>query len=151
MSGLFDLTDVPAVSGSVLQGLVEIMVAEGHAKLLFHGVNDDARASIEQAFWDRHAGSTAEGVAALLRFWALVDAFRHRRIAGLLFARGHGLLSLVARAAADLRVNANWGFNPQKLLWAVDALEAQLRPAADVKPLAAHRAQTAYQPLGLAA
>ena len=115
----FDLTDVPRVAHEDLALAMRLMIESERASLLFRGAGKADRAPIEAAFWREFRGETATGVAALMRFWALVDVFQSRRLNGLLLARGYALLAPAATAAARLRLNIDWGFNPVQVEWAI--------------------------------
>lgn len=119
MTASFDLTDVPKVPGSDLAALIEILLATGQTSVLFKGYDAAARAPIEALFWKRFQRSAADGTAVLLRFWALVDALGSRRLAKLLMNEGFMVLEPLMLAASELRLNASWGFAPQRVLWAV--------------------------------
>ena len=121
MSNFLDLSDVPVVPSEQINGVLNILVSQGRAGVLFRGADANDREEVEAAFWDSHQGSTAEGVATLLRFWALVELFQSKRLTSVLHNRGYAILSAAANAASDMRFNANWGFNPQRFIWALDA------------------------------
>jgi hypothetical protein len=70
-------------------------------------------------------------VAALLRFWSLVTVFSSRRLRDLLHARGFALLAPAGAVAARMRMNAHWGFNPNKVMAALAHAHASRRPAAE--------------------
>ncbi len=142
MSEFLDLSDVPAVSSAQLGDVMNILVSQGRAGVLFRGPDAADRAEVEAAFWQTHEGSTADGVATLLRFWALVDVFQNKRIVSVLHNRGYAILAVAAKAASSMRFNANWGFNPQRFIWALDASMAQRFEAA---PLAVRK--SSYAPL----
>lgn len=142
MSDFLDLSDVPAVSSAQLGGVMNILVSQGRAGVLFRGPDATDRAEVEAAFWQTHDGATADGVATLLRFWALVDLFQNRRMATVFRNRGYAILAVAAQAASNMRFNANWGFNPQRFMWALDASMAQ---RSDAVPAAARK--SSYTPL----
>ncbi len=150
MSDFLDLSDVPAVSSAQLADVLNILVSQGRAGVLFRGPDAADRAEVEAAFWEIHDGSTAEGVATLLRFWALVDVFKNKRMVTVLRDRGYAILSVAAKAASTMRFNANWGFNPQRFIWALDASTTQRFDAVSIAarkttyaPLSARRFQAA--------
>ncbi len=115
----FDVTDVPTVSVAAMEAMVDLVVSRGRAGCFFSGHDAELRASVENDFWSSFAGTTGEGVAILVRFWALVDTMPARRVSKLLFNEGFAILKPLAAAAASIRLNASWGFPPQRLLWAV--------------------------------
>ncbi len=122
MNAALDLSDVPVVAPADLERLGRLVVAHGRGLVLYRGANADDRDVIEQAFWDDFTGETRQGVATLLRFWSLVDVFTAKRLRQRLLDEGHAILAKATIAAAQLRLNAQWGFNPQRVLWALDLL-----------------------------
>jgi len=142
----FDLSDVPQVEDRLLKTLVELMASKGRSRILFKGVTEDDRKAIEDAFWEQYRGPTGNGVAALLRFWAMADVVRSRRLNDRLMHEGFLILRPLARASARLRMNVAWGFNPQRMLWMLD----QLSEPALVRSLPRRRPATMPRPAGLA-
>lgn len=122
MNVSFDLSDVPYVSELELNIPMKILIDEERALVLLRGASAADRQRVEQRFWETYKGPAARGVATLLRFWSLVEVFSSRRFKALLLGRGYNLLGHAAGAAARLRLNAHWGFNPQRLLQAIQAL-----------------------------
>jgi hypothetical protein len=115
MSAL-DINDIAVVSEIDLAIAMTAIVSGGHASVLFTGPTAAAR-----AFLDRELQAIYEVDAVILspvlvRFWALVDAMQHRRLQTLLLQHGHAILGQFTEAASSQRLNAQWGFNPQKLL-----------------------------------
>jgi hypothetical protein len=53
--------------------------------------------------------------AVLLRFRALADVCRTRRIAGLIAAHGEAAILEIPSSAARMRLNTTWGLNPLKV------------------------------------
>lgn len=118
-----DLTDVPRVREKDLALAIRAMLKTGQAPALIKGLSRMDRRAIEAAFWVQFEGATATGVATLIRFWYLVEAFQARRLRVLLSLRGHAVLRAAATAAASHRLNLNWGFSPQRLIWAIETAE----------------------------
>lgn len=114
-----DLSDVPPVSVDNLAFVIGLMIEAERSLMLLKGATKADRALIERAFRLNFEGATAVGVATLLRFWSLVDAFQVRRMRALFMQRGYEILGPAAKAAASLRLNMDWGFNPQRLIWAL--------------------------------
>lgn len=117
-----DLSDVAQVASADLWMLIQIMIEGENGLLFLRGVNETDRARIEQRFWLEFEGTTERGVAALVRFWSLVDVFQSRRLRLLLLTRGYEIFYPAAAAASQLRLNLHWGFNPQRFIWAMSAL-----------------------------
>lgn len=125
------LDDVEPVSEFELALPMKLLIDAERALCLMRGSTIEDRRIVETAFWDSFNGSTRRGVAILVRFWCLVDAFSAKRFKTLLLSKGYQLIAPAVAAAAELRLNANWGFNPQRLLWAIDAqIEQSEKPQA---------------------
>ncbi|MDX2258854.1 MAG: hypothetical protein NW205_08055 [Hyphomicrobiaceae bacterium] len=126
----FDVADVPGVSAADMAVAIAAMVRSGQSNVLFQPRGKAAREAIEAGFWSSFRGPTAAGVATLLRFWALVDAFAHSRLKSRLMNEGFALLGPAGAVAAGQRLNATWGFAPQRLMWALaDAIDRPEAPA----------------------
>lgn len=118
-----DFSDVPRAAADDLALAIRVMIEAERALMLVRGATRADRAEIEAAFWQEFEGDTAAGVATLIRFWSLVDAFQSRRLRGLFMQRGYELLGPAVKAAASLRLNLDWGFNPQRLIWAIGPVQ----------------------------
>ncbi|MCB1514026.1 MAG: hypothetical protein H6876_00075 [Hyphomicrobiaceae bacterium] len=116
MSPAIDLTDLPQAKPETLALAMRLLIEDGRALILMRGATPEDRSNLEERFWQRFDGPTAEGVVALIRLWSLVDVFKAARLRALLLDRGYALLADAARAAAHQRINMTWGFNPQRML-----------------------------------
>ncbi|MGD9671021.1 MAG: hypothetical protein AB7U75_18585 [Hyphomicrobiaceae bacterium] len=130
MSPVIDLTDLPKAAPETLALAMRLLIEDGRALVLLRGASPEDRALLEERFWQRFDGTTAEGVVALLRLWSLVDVFKASRLRALLLDRGYALLADAARVAAEQRINVNWGFNPQRVLAALRSRRPNLRVVA---------------------
>ena len=130
MSPAIDLTDLPKAAPETLALAMRLLIEDGRALILLRGASEEDRARLEERFWLRFEGSTAEGVVALLRLWSLVDVFKASRLRALLMDRGYALLADAARAAAEQRINVTWGFNPQRMLTELASRRPNLRVVA---------------------
>jgi hypothetical protein len=131
MAATLDITDVAPVAPHDMALLMGVLIESGRALILTRGATPDDKKTIETLFWERFEGETAHGVATLLRFWSLVGVFASRRVKAVLLARGFALLSPAGEVAAHLRLNAHWGFNPQRFLNALGQAEATRRPQSE--------------------
>jgi len=122
MSLPIDLTDVPKVSVFELSRPMKILIDKERALVLLKGASVDDRRVVEKAFWDSYRGETSRGVATLLRFWCLVEAFSARRFKAILLHKGYQAIGPAVTAASKLRLNVHWGFNPQRLLWSMEQI-----------------------------
>lgn len=129
MTATLDLTDVAPVAPQHMAVLMGLLVESGRALILTRGATPEDKKVIEAMFWERFEGETVQGVAALLRFWSLVAVFSSRRLKDLLHLRGFALLAPAGAVAARMRMNAHWGFNPNKVLVALVQANASRRPA----------------------
>jgi hypothetical protein len=127
MTRTFDQTDVPFVNAREMATALRAVVEAERARVFFEGVDDCDRGKIEGAFWKIFDGEAAQGGIILLRLWCLIDALQSRRLKARLFDRGFDFLNSAVAAAADLRLNLDWGFAPQKLIWGIDRAEALQR------------------------
>ena len=123
MQAQFDPTDIQTVSAEDLALPMKLLISEGHALVLFNAGSKTARDAIDTAFWRSFKGQTQHGAAILLRFWCLIDVLATRRLNQRMLDRGFALIAPLTDVAAKLRLNANWGFNPQRVLAALIAAE----------------------------
>jgi hypothetical protein len=121
----FDQSDVPLVRSSDMTIALRAVVEAGRARVFFEGADASDRGLIEGAFWKSYQGEAAQGGITLLRLWCLIDALQTRRLKARLFDSGFSFLDAAVIAAANLRLNLEWGFAPQRLIWAVVRAEAQ--------------------------
>jgi hypothetical protein len=118
MTRAFDPTDVPTVTLAEMWLVMRCAIEAERGLVLVRGATADDIRTIEAAFWRGWRGDTARGAAILLRFWRLAEAFAGRRLKDRLMADGFAGLEPALAAAAGLRLNAGWGFAPQRLVWA---------------------------------
>ena len=116
---VLDTTDLPKAALETLALAMRLLIEDGRALILLRGASKADRVRLEERFWQRFEGSTRDGVVALLRLWSLVDVFQARRMRQLLLDRGYALIADAVRAAAEQRLSAAWGFNPQRMLTAL--------------------------------
>ncbi len=127
MNPAIDLTDLPKAEPETLALAMRLLIEDGRALILLRGATREDRARLEERFWQRFGGSTAEGVVALLRLWGLVDVFRAARLRAILMDRGYAVFADAARVAAEQRINIDWGFNPQRVLMALASRRPNLQ------------------------
>lgn len=125
-----DTTDVPLVATRELV-LALKMLTSGSGLSVPVTLSDLDLRQVEQLFWQVSRRSRQRKVAVLLRFRSLVIACQTRRIRALLMSHGEAATLMALEAAAKMRLNAKWGFNPVKLARAVtDALPLEASAAA---------------------
>lgn len=113
-----DASDVPEVGAREL-ALALKMLSSGKGLMTPPALSDIDLRRVEQAFWEVSRRSRHRKVAVLLRFRSLVAAFETRRIAELVASHGEEAVIQAIAAAAKMRLNVKWGFNPHKLGWAI--------------------------------
>lgn len=128
LSAGFDPTDVPAADPEHLARLLRILVRQGDGLMMLRGADAASLRAVETAFWAELDADTASGIAAIVRFRAVIDAFAARKLRALLLNEGLPALARVLRVAAALRLNASRGFSPHHLLWGVAADAARIPP-----------------------
>ena len=133
MTRTFDHTDIPLADAQEMTTALRAVVEAERARVFFEGADDSDRGAIEGAFWKIFDGEAAQGGIILLRLWCLIDALQSRRLKARLFDRGFAFLDAAVGAAADLRLNLDWGFAPQKLIWGIDRAEALQRTRQPVR------------------
>jgi len=124
MTVLLETTDVAPVDSAVMLTAIRSVVQSGRAMVFFEGADKTDREIVENAFWNTYEGNTTVGGMALIRLWGLVDVLQSRRMLNLLMQRGFRFIVSAAMAAGELRLNVDWGFMPQRLYWAIDAIDA---------------------------
>jgi hypothetical protein len=124
MPRFIDVTDVPPISARELGlALKMLRVAGGGISRL---VSEDSFRQAEAAYWQAVSRDQARKTAVLVRLRALVDVCGSKRVQALLADHGTIGLTLALESAATMRLNAERGFNP---LWMTWALARGLDPA----------------------
>lgn len=123
MAVTWDPSDVPSVAADDLAGAMRRLIAESHGLVLIRGrLTPDEDRLVQQTLHEKFSKTPSLEVAALIRFRALIEVFTVRRLHELMLERGHEVIAPAVKAAAELRLNAAWGFNPQKFTRAISAL-----------------------------
>jgi hypothetical protein len=78
-------------------------------------LSDDDLRRVEQDFWQISPRARVRKVAVLLRFRSFLAACRTRHVSDLIANHGQAALVTALEAAANMRLNAKWGFNPHKM------------------------------------
>lgn len=127
----FNPKDVALAGAPEMRIALQSVLKAGRASIFMRGATAQDRSVVEEVFWDTFEGSNARGGIALIRLWSLVDALQTRRLQDLLLQEGFRFLENAATASASLRLNLDWGFAPQRLIWSiadVKAARAVVRP-----------------------
>jgi len=118
-----DPSDVPTVAVRELVLALKMLSAGGRLAFPRRTLSEDDLRRVEQSFWQFSKRGATRKVAVLLRLRSLLEAMQSRRLAELVSSDNQATLIHVLGAAATMRLNAKWGFNPLKLARAVnDAL-----------------------------
>ena len=109
-----DTSDVPRVGARELALALKILSGEG---LLLPTVtlSDEDLRRVEQDFWQISPRARVRKVAVLLRFRSFLAACQTRHVSDLIARHGQSALVIALEAAAKMRLNARWGFNPVKM------------------------------------
>ncbi|MFT3731563.1 MAG: hypothetical protein QM780_09130 [Hyphomicrobium sp.] len=124
MEGNFDRADVPTVAASDLGFVLQLLIDQGQGLALLRGMNENEIREIENRIWAEFQGSRETRLAVALRFRALLDVFTCRRLKALFLDRGFRTLAAAASVAATRPLNVRFGFNPQRLLMALETMTA---------------------------
>jgi hypothetical protein len=126
MCSKVDMSDVPLVASHELLIPMQHLIDTERGLGMLHGLSEAELRAVDQAVWDALAGDAIRRVAVLLRFRALIQVFKARRLAELFLHRGFLLIAPAVHVAARMRLNTEWGFNPLKFERALLDLLGQL-------------------------
>lgn len=118
-SPVLDPSDVPTVAVRELALALKMLSAGGRLAFPQRTLTEDDLRRVEQAFWQFSKRATTRKVAVLLRLRSLLEAMQSRRLSELVASGDPSALLHVLSAAATMRLNAKWGFNPLKMARAV--------------------------------
>lgn len=130
-------TDIPLVNADQLRLAMQILVDNGRGLALITGLTAYDRSRLEETFWSRFEGTASEGHAVLIRLNELIRVFTSHRLKDAFLEGGYAVIWQATSVAASMRLNSEWGFNPQKFLWSLRQLQniEKARPTM-LKPLA---------------
>jgi len=114
MSNAVDMSDVPLVATHELMVPMQHIIDTERGLAMLKCISNAELRQVDNAIWHALAGDPARRVAVLLRFRALVQVFKARRLAELFLHRGFMLIAPAVHVAARMRLNTEWGFNPLK-------------------------------------
>ncbi len=127
-SPVLDPSDVPTVAARELA--LALKLISKRLALPRGPLSEDRLRAAEAAYWQISRRSRTRKTAVLLRLRSLIAAGQTRRLEDVLSRDGEAALSHVLAAAATMRLNAKWGFNPMKLARAASQATVSDRPAA---------------------
>jgi len=120
-----DTSDVPRVGARELALALKILSAGDGLLLPSVTLSDGDLRRVEQDFWQISPRARVRKVAVLLRFRSFLTACQTRHVSELIARHGQAALIIALEAAANMRLNAKWGFNPHKMARAMsEALAA---------------------------
>jgi hypothetical protein len=129
MKNDFNLADVPTVAASDISSILGLLVDSRRGLALLRGLTEQEIREIEDWIWQEFPAGGNARLAIALRFRAVLDVFGSRRLKALFLERGYRLFEALAVQAASRPLNARFGFNPQRLLLALDAMtDTSARP-----------------------
>lgn len=132
-----DTSDVPRVGARELALALKIL-SEGNGLLLpTVTLSDDDLRRVEQDFWQISPRARVRKVAVLLRFRSFLAACQTRHVSELIARHGQTALVMALEAAANMRLNAKWGFNPVKMARAMSEAIAAAAEGFDGRTAAA--------------
>ncbi len=112
--GAIDTSDVPLVGARELALALKIL-SSGNLLLPSITLSDDDLRRVERDFWQISPRERVRKVAVLLRFRSFLAACQTRHVSELIARHGQAALVIALEAAAKMRLNAKWGFNPVKM------------------------------------
>ncbi len=145
MAITWDLSDVPAVDADDLAAIMRVLIENGRGLVLLRGLEDEDLSMVQAEVQRRFHSDPQQALAVSVRFCLLVEVFAARRLKNMMRDHGHALMAPAIAIAASLRLNANRGFNPQRLVLSLqDTLSANV---VAMEPRTEGATQEAAQPL----
>jgi hypothetical protein len=123
-----DTSDVPRVGARELALALKILSSGNGLLLPTVTLSDDDLRRVEQDFWQISPRARVRKVAVLLRFRSFLAACQTRHVSELIARHGQTAIVMALEAAAEMRLNAKWGFNPHKM---ARAMSEAIAAAAD--------------------
>lgn len=146
MTAVADLSDIAPVTIEELSVPMHYLIQTGRGLAMLRGLSEADLREVETMIWSHEGIAAQRRMAVAVRFRSFIAAFAARRLQQLLLERGFPLIAPAIAAAASLRLNQKWGFNPQRFLAALQASVAEAEVA--VRPT---RIVSELQPEQLAA
>lgn len=129
MHSTLNVADVPTVDASDVAFVLRLLIDSGRGLALLRGLNEGEIRELEEKIWNEYQGTANSRVAIALRFRALLAVFSSRRVKALFLERGYRVFGALAHWTAAQPLNIRFGFNPQRLLIALEAMTAPTRHA----------------------
>ncbi|MGL4397728.1 MAG: hypothetical protein ACRCS9_14405 [Hyphomicrobium sp.] len=113
MTSTLQLDDVSPVAAEDLLFAFERALSAGFGLMLFKGLAEDHLRAIEGELWSAYTDAPDKRVAVALRFRALIDVFKARRLKQLFLDGGLKIARQACAEAARQPLNVRFGFKPQ--------------------------------------
>jgi hypothetical protein len=114
-TSVLDPSDVPTVAVRELVLALKMLSSGGSLAFPQRVLSEDDFRRVEQAFWQFSKRASTRKTAVLLRLRSLIEAVQSRRLVGIISSGNQAAVLHILSAAATMRLNAKWGFNPLKL------------------------------------
>lgn len=124
MTAVLDFTDLPLVAPEHLAVPMRMLIDSRRGLALLRGLSEAELRELDQAVWDRMDGDPVQRLAVVLRFRCLVEVFSAPRLQSMLLYRGFNLIAPALVVAAQMRLNAETGFNPHIFARALERMPA---------------------------
>lgn len=130
MANAFDAADVPPVSVEALIVPMRAAIANGKGLALLNGLPESEIRDLEAIVWSHFSDDPGTRLAVALRFRALLDVFRARRLKELFLQNGFKLIARAISEASTQRLNPAFGFKSQHFVLALATPPAALKARA---------------------
>ena len=127
MENAFDAADVPPVSVEALIIPMRAAIANGKGLALLNGLSENEIRDLETLVWSHFPDCPKTRLAVALRFRALLDVFRARRLKQLFLQNGFKLIARAIAEASAQRLNPAFGFKTQHFVVALATPPAALK------------------------
>lgn len=123
----FDTTDVPPVAIEAMLVPMRTAIANGKGLALLNGLAEADIRDLETVLWSHFSADKETRLAVALRFRALLDVFRARRLKDLFLQNGFKLIARAVAEAATQRLNTGYGFKTQRFVIALSTAPGRVR------------------------
>ncbi|HPG88770.1 MAG TPA: hypothetical protein PLD46_03890 [Hyphomicrobium sp.] len=133
-----DPTDVPMVDLHDLYAPLRRLIADGRGLALLNGMSETEIRAVESQIWADFADEPQTRLAVALRFRALLEVFKARRLRQEFLLQGFKLITRAVAEASTQRLNTRFGFAAQKFVNALapTAIGIAQQPATEAHDLA---------------
>ena len=132
MTIAIDPSDIPTVAVRELVLALKLLTSGRGALIPAHGPSELDIRRVEQAYWQVSRRDCRRKTAVLLRFRSLLEACEAPRLKAVMSSHGEVAVVPALAAAARMRLNAKWGFNPHKIARAIREAVSAIEPPASL-------------------